>query len=61
MRNNMMYVSIYLAVLLVVWVMGTLFAKSVSDLEVINPRHGVQCVIVSRMFNTSVDCWKVQP
>lgn len=41
-----------------IWGMGKLFADSVSDYEVIKPKDGVECVVVSRMFNTSVDCWK---
>jgi hypothetical protein len=37
-----------------------LFADSVSDYEVIAPKLDVECVVVSRMFNTSVDCWEVK-
>ena len=37
---------------------GKLFADSVSDYKIIKPKEGIECVVVSRMFNTSVDCWK---
>lgn len=41
-----------------IWAGGKLFADAVSDYETITPKIGVECVVVSRMFNTSVDCWK---
>lgn len=45
-------------VLIPIWGVGTFFADTISTHEVIKPRDGVECVVVSRMFNTSVDCWK---
>jgi hypothetical protein len=51
-------ISIYVAVVIGIWVAGTMFANGVSDYEVIQPEPGVKCAVVSRMFNTSVDCWK---
>ena len=39
------------------WGVAKILADSVSDYEVIQPKDGVECVVVSRMFNTSVDCW----
>jgi len=41
-----------------IWAGGKVFADAVSDYEMITPKDGVECVVVSRMFNTSVDCWK---
>ena len=52
-------ISIYVGVVLIVWGVGNMFAKGVSDHKIISPKQGVECVVVSRMFNTSVDCWKV--
>ena len=52
------YIAIYACALVAIWGVGTLFANSVSDYEVIAPENDVKCVVVSRMFNTSVDCWK---
>lgn len=34
------------------------FSESVNKHEVIYPESGVSCIVVSRMFNVSVDCWK---
>ena len=34
----------------------SLFANATKDHEIIQPKQGVECVVVSRMFNTSVDC-----
>ncbi len=52
------YIAIYVVVIVGIWGIGTAFAKSVSDYELISPTQGIKCVVVSRMFNTSVDCWK---
>lgn len=53
------YVAMVVSITLVIWWVGSFFAKSISDYEVISPKEGVECVVVSRMFNTSVDCWKL--
>ena len=34
-----------------------IFPDTVADYEVVSPADGVECIVVSRMFNTSVDCW----
>ncbi|MCK5019977.1 MAG: hypothetical protein KAS32_23185 [Candidatus Peribacteraceae bacterium] len=52
------YIGIVILVYVCVWGVGKLFADSVSDYKVIQPKEGIECVVVSRMFNTSVDCWK---
>lgn len=49
---------LFLVLLVGIWLVGTAFADTVSKHEVITPEHGVKCIVVSRMFNTSVDCWK---
>lgn len=36
----------------------SVLAENVSDHEIITPEPGVKCVVVSRVFNTSVACWK---
>lgn len=43
----------------VIWIMGKLFADVISDTTIITPVPGIECVVVSRIFNTSVDCWTV--
>lgn len=58
MIESIKYIAIYLVTILAIWVVGNQFANQVSDYEVIQPTEGVECVVVSRMFNTSVDCWK---
>ena len=52
------YIAILIPTLLVVWIVSKVVADTVSTHEVIEPEMGVKCVVVSRMFNTSVDCWK---
>ncbi len=51
------YIFIMVIVCGCLWMAGKLFADSVSDYKLIKPKNGVECVVVSRMFNTSVDCW----
>ncbi len=52
------YVVVVVVMTGFVWGLGKLAADSMSDMTIINPKPGVECVVVSRMFNTSVDCWK---
>lgn len=52
--KNVVFILMFI---LIIWGGGKLFADTVSDYEVIKPKNGVECVVVSRMFNTSVDCW----
>lgn len=52
------YIIVTMIIVFLIWMAGKAFADSVSEHEVIAPYPGVKCVVVSRMFNTSVDCWK---
>ena len=52
------YLAIIVCVTVIIWIIATGFAKLASSYEVIEPRDNVECVVVSRMFNTSVDCWR---
>lgn len=54
------YALIVVGITAITWIMGVVFSDSISDHTVIKPVNGVECVVVSRMFNTSVDCWKVR-
>ncbi len=60
MKEFVSYIVSILVITGVIWGMGKLFADSVSDYEVIAPKLNVECVVVSRMFNTSVDCWEAK-
>jgi len=57
-RGIAVYIVVTVIVVLCIWGAGKLVADNISDVKVINPKPGVECVVVSRMFNTSVDCWK---
>ena len=57
MIDYLKYIVMYAAMLGAIWFVASLVGDVVSDYEVINPVDGVECVVVSRMFNTSVDCW----
>lgn len=59
--KNMKHFAFCCVLLVGMWGLGTLFARTVSDYVVITPKLGVSCIVVSRMFNTSVDCWKEEP
>lgn len=43
-------VLVYLVFVFLPWAIG--------KHEVFSPEEGVKCVVVSRGFHTSVDCWK---
>ena len=60
MNDWMIYICAMIATMLIAWFVANLISKAVSDYNVIEPESGVKCVVVSRMFNTSVDCWKVE-
>lgn len=57
MNNNSDIVLILGTIILIVMIVIFL-PSSTKDHEVISPEEGISCVVVSRMFNTSVDCWK---
>lgn len=59
MKDLIKYVAVIISITLITWGVGTLFADGVSNYKIINPKDGIECVVVSRMFNTSVDCWKL--
>lgn len=52
--------SSYIGMILVVWSMTYFVGNTVSDYEIVKPRKNVECVVVSRMFNTSVSCYHVE-
>lgn len=53
-----LFTVLFAVALLGVWWITKVIADNVSDYEVVRPEVGVRCIVVSRMFNTSVDCWK---
>jgi len=59
LKEIIIYIVLVVLILCLLWGIGKIFADSVSDAKVITPKPGVECVVVSRMFNTSVDCWVV--
>lgn len=50
----------YTILVLSMWYLVKIFSDSVSSHEIISPEKNVKCVVVSRMFNTSVSCWKTE-
>jgi hypothetical protein len=56
---TILYVVSVAAVILVIWTIGWFFARSVEDIKVVKVEPGVHCAVTSRMFNTSIDCWRV--
>ena len=51
---------IVVVILVLVWIPTYFVSKGVADHKMIQPRDGVECVVVSRMFNTSIDCYQVE-
>lgn len=48
------------AFIAVIWYGGVKFAGAISEYRVYEPAPGIKCIVVARMFNTSVDCWSRQ-
>lgn len=48
------------AALALVIVMGTKWLNAATlKTQIINPKPGIECVVVSATDSTSVDCWKL--
>jgi hypothetical protein len=58
-EEGLKLVGVYVAALLAVWGAATVVSDVISDVAVFEPRVGVECVVVSRAFNTSVDCYRI--
>lgn len=63
MKNNIL---LYLIVFVVIigFILGAMyftrfFNAATLHTQIINPKNGVECVVVSATDSTSVDCWKV--
>lgn len=59
MKNNIIYAILWATMILGGWIAATAFSERIASHKVISPEPGVKCVVVSRAFNTSVDCWKI--
>ncbi len=60
MTSTALYLVVLILTTTLIWGIGSFFADKISDYEVIKPKENIECVVVSRMFNTSVDCWKIK-
>lgn len=61
MKENLQFIGIFL--LIVAFITGIIFAafkisKISEDIKIVQPKEGIECAVVSRMFHTSIDCWK---
>ena len=57
-KEWLIYIAAMAGVVLLVIVVYNFAGKLVATHEVIEPAPGIQCVVVARVFNTSVDCWR---
>ena len=53
-------IGIYGIMIVGIWVSSIYISNKVSDYELVKPVDDVECIVVSRMFNTSVDCWSTK-
>ena len=68
MNNNIKEILIYGIVVVLItgvitggfWGAARFISDRSSSYETIKPNDNIECVVVSRMFNTSVDCWRVE-
>lgn len=59
MVNALKLIAIYVAGFMLMWGLSYIGSTAVKDYEIIEPEDGVHCIVVSRMMNTSVSCWKL--
>lgn len=62
MKGKLIYAAIIIAMLGVLFVLmyGTRWFNSATvQHQLITPKEGVECVVVSTMDGASVDCWKL--
>ena len=60
MREYAVILIAFLVVLGVMLGIVRLFSGFAEEIKVVAPKEGVECVVVSRMFHTSVDCWEAK-
>lgn len=56
-KTYLTFIGLYVVLLLITGGMNAWLAGNSSEHEVISPKQGVSCIVVSRVFNTSIDCW----
>lgn len=52
-------------IFLIIMIVGMMFFSRVFNAatlqtQVINPKNGIECVVISASDSTSVDCWKTE-
>lgn len=52
------YIGIYGSMILLVWFGAYKISAMTEEVSIIEPEIGIKCAVVSRTFNTSIDCWK---
>lgn len=52
------YVCMYAVMIAAIWGVAYFVSQKTEKVTIITPQENVKCVVVSRTFNTSVDCWK---
>lgn len=58
MKDYLKYIAVYVGVFLLIGVGAYVVSEMTEEVTLIEPEPGVKCAIVSRTFNTSIDCWK---
>ena len=59
--NNFMWIAMVIIGLIIVALLAFAsrwFNASTLQTKIINPKPGIECVIVSATDSTSIDCWK---
>lgn len=52
------YIGTMIGVVVLMGLFATYVSKLAENVHVVSPAPGISCAIVSRTFNTSIDCWK---
>lgn len=60
MKETILYLTTYVFVFGVIIGVSVFVSKKTERFHVINPEPDIKCVVVSKAFNTSVDCWRMK-
>lgn len=61
LKNIIIYGLIIFGLVSGVWWFANKIASVLENIDVVEVEPGIKCAVVSRAFNTSIDCWEHKP
>lgn len=57
-RDICMYIGLALLVVVMLLGLAKIVLPMAEEIRIVSPAPGIECAVVSRLANTSIDCWK---